>query len=125
MAILLCPLHVPKRDTSYVLNGSHAQVLLCKSCDLRPRTERFKGCCLCRTESRVFRTPILFGSCRRFKVMGRVTVNLGKEAMPEDITKESYKTTESKFKSLLCVKYSTVNHVITKYVPLALYLIFT
>ena len=49
--------------------------------------------------------------------MASFTGDSEKEAVFEDITDEPYKTTEFNSKSLLCWKYSTVNHVITTFVP--------
>jgi len=46
-------------------------------------------------------------------VMASFTGNSEEEAVFEDVTDEPYKTNEFSFKSLLHVKYSTVNHVIT------------
>jgi hypothetical protein len=57
--------------------------------------------------------PTLFGSPILLIVMASFTDNSEEEAVFEDIIDEPYKTTEFSIKSLLCWKYSTVNHVIT------------
>lgn len=96
MAILLCPLHVPKRGTSYVLNRSHAQLLLCKSAIFVDGMNHLRSAFLCRTEYLICRMPNLFGSPSLLVATSSFTGNSDEEAVFEYMPDEPFKTKTKK-----------------------------